>query len=291
MRFHVLTLFPEMLEQGLRYSVLGRAAQRGQLSFHMVDIRDYTEDKHGKVDDYPYGGGAGMLLQAQPVYDAYRSVAAEHEAPHGGKIRTIYVTPQGKTFTQRMARELAREEELVFLCGHYEGVDERVLEEIVDEEISIGDYVLTGGELGAMVLVDSVGRLCEGVLADSICFEEESHFAGLLEYPQYTRPPVWHGREVPEILLTGHHANIHKWRRLKSLERTAIKRPDLFARYEFTDLDKKYLAPPKQKRRKKHRDAAEEPTVQAVQAPDAGEKGESAGTEEAGTSPQTRQNM
>lgn len=231
MRFHVLTLFPEMLEQGLRYSVLGRAAQRGQLSFHMVDIRDYTEDKHGKVDDYPYGGGAGMLLQAQPVYDAYRSVAAEYEAPHGGKIRTIYVTPQGKTFTQRMARELAREEELVFLCGHYEGVDERVLEEIVTDYVSLGDYVLTGGELPTMVMIDAIARLVPGVLHNGESAEKESFSCSLLEYPQYSRPEVWHDKPVPEVLLSGDHKKIQAWRLERSIERTRQRRPDLYERY------------------------------------------------------------
>ncbi len=231
MKFHVLTLFPEMLEQGLHQSILGRAAQRGQLSFHMVNIRDYTEDKHGKVDDYPYGGGAGMLMQAQPVYDAYRSVASEYESRHEGKIRTVYVTPQGKTFTQRLARELAGEEELVFLCGHYEGVDERVLEEIVTDYVSLGDYVLTGGELPAMVMIDAIARLIPGVLHNGESAENESFHNNLLEYPQYSRPEIWHGKPVPEVLLSGNHRNIQAWRLEQSLERTRERRPDLYEGY------------------------------------------------------------
>lgn len=242
MRFHVLTLFPEMLEQGLCQSILGRAVQRGQLSFHMVDIRDYTEDKHGKVDDYPYGGGAGMLMQAQPVYDAYLSVAAEiaatdsrqgaREARPGGRVRTIYVTPQGRTFTQRLARELAQEEELVFLCGHYEGVDERVLEEIVTDYVSLGDYVLTGGELPAMVMIDAIARLVPGVLHNGESAEDESFHNDLLEYPQYSRPEVWRGKPVPEVLLSGNHRDIQAWRLERSLERTRQRRPDLYERYQ-----------------------------------------------------------
>ena len=240
MRFHVLTLFPEMLEQGLCQSILGRAVQRGQLSFHIVDIRDYTEDKHGKVDDYPYGGGAGMLMQAQPVYDAYLSVAAEIAAGDsrqgagkvrpGGRVRTIYVTPQGRTFTQRLARELAQEEELVFLCGHYEGVDERVLEEIVTDYVSLGDYVLTGGELPAMVMIDAIVRLVPGVLHNGESAEDESFRNDLLEYPQYSRPEVWRGKPVPEVLLSGNHRNIQAWRLERSLERTQQRRPDLYER-------------------------------------------------------------
>lgn len=233
MRFHVLTLFPEMIAQGLGYSVLGRAEQRGLLHFHMVDIRDYTQDRHGKVDDSPYGGGAGMLMQAQPVYDAYRSVTAEYESRGGGKIRTVYVTPQGKTFTQRMARELAREEELVFLCGHYEGVDERVLEEIVTDYVSLGDYVLTGGELPAMVMIDAIARLVPGVLHNGESAETESFSGSLLEYPQYSRPEIWRGRPVPEVLLSGDHKRIRDWRLERSVERTRQRRPDLYERYRI----------------------------------------------------------
>ncbi len=229
MKFHVLTLFPEMVEQGLNQSILARAAEKGQISFHMVNIRDYTQDKHGKVDDYPYGGGAGMLMQAQPVYDAYLSVTEESG---GKKLRTIYVTPQGRCFNQRLAKELAQEEELIFLCGHYEGIDERVLEEIVTDYISIGDYVLTGGELPAMVMIDAIARLVPGVLHNGESAETESFHNHLLEYPQYSRPETWHGKPVPEVLLSGNHRNIEAWRLEKSVERTRERRPDMYERYQ-----------------------------------------------------------
>ena len=205
MKFHVLTLFPEMITNGLNTSITGRAIAQGYISLNAVNIREYTEDKHGKVDDYPYGGGAGMLMQAQPVYDAYRAVTQEK------KIRTVDVTPQGTTFSQKIAKELAGEEELVFLCGHYEGIDERVLEEIVTDYISIGDYVLTGGELPAMVMIDAVSRLVPGVLNNELSAETESFHNDLLEYPQYSRPEVWHGKPVPKVLLSGNHRNIRKW--------------------------------------------------------------------------------
>ena len=276
--FYIATLFPEMVEAVLGTSIIGRARKAGYLGVTCLNIREFSMDKHHRVDDTPYGGGMGMLMQAQPIYDCYLEICRRA----GGKPHVVYMSPQGEVLTQKKCVQFSGYENIMILCGHYEGVDERVLEEIVDEEISIGDYVLTGGELGAMVLVDSVGRLCEGVLADSSCFEEESHFAGLLEYPQYTRPPVWRGREVPEILLSGHHANIHKWRRLQSLERTEKKRPDLFARYELTDLDKRYLAPPKPRRRKKHSQAAEGQIVQNAQEP-------CAGGGQAGTGPQDGQ--
>lgn len=266
MKFHVLTLFPEMVEQGLHQSILGRAAEKGQLSFHMVNIREYTRDKHGKVDDYPYGGGAGMLMQAQPVYDAYLSVAAKSlepqgegsdmdgfvlpSCPAGRRIRTIYVTPQGRTFTQEMARELAQEEELVFLCGHYEGIDERVLEEIVTDYVSLGDYVLTGGELPAMVMIDAVARLVPGVLHNGESAETESFHNHLLEYPQYSRPEIWHGKPVPEVLLSGNHKKIEAWRLEQSLERTRQRRPDLYARYQAQQEIILHLA--KQKRKYIH---------------------------------------
>lgn len=245
MIFHVLTLFPEMVEQGLNQSILGRAAEKGHISFHMVNIRDFTQDKHGKVDDYPYGGGAGMLMQAQPVYDAYLSVTeytdqrrdlaagcTDRPEEAGKKVRTIYVTPQGRTFNQRLAKELAQEEELVFLCGHYEGIDERVLEEIVTDYISIGDYVLTGGELPAMVMIDAIARLVPGVLHNGESAETESFHRHLLEYPQYSRPELWHGKPVPEVLLSGNHRNIGIWRLQKSLERTRERRPDLYRQYQ-----------------------------------------------------------
>lgn len=256
MKFHVLTLFPEMLEHGLHQSILGKAVEKGQLSFHMVNIRDYTQDKHGKVDDYPYGGGAGMLMQAQPVYDAYQSViresaaAAEHTAQPVKRLRTIYLTPQGRTFTQDMARELAREEELVFLCGHYEGIDERVLEEIVTDYVSIGDYVLTGGELPAMVMIDAIARLVPGVLHNGESAETESFHRHLLEYPQYSRPEVWHGRRVPEVLLSGNHRQIEAWRLEQSLARTGERRPDLYLQYQNEQKLIRTLA--KQKRKYIH---------------------------------------
>lgn len=224
-KFHVLTLFPEMVEQGLSASILGRAAGQDLIRIHAVDIRDYTLDKHGKVDDYPYGGGAGMLLQAQPVYDAWRAVAGQ------GRPRTVYVTPQGTPFTQSYAAELAEEEELVFLCGHYEGIDDRVLEEVVTDFISIGDYVLTGGELPAMVMIDAIARLVPGVLHNDESAQTESFHRALLEYPQYSRPEVWNGRNVPEVLLSGDHKKIAGWRLEQSEKLTRERRPDLYAKY------------------------------------------------------------
>ena len=227
--FHILTLFPDMVMQGLHTSILGRAADRGDISIEAVNIRDFTTDKHGKVDDYTYGGGAGMLMQAQPVYDAYQSVIDRigGEKPR----RVIYVTPQGKPFHQKMAKELSAEEELIFLCGHYEGIDERVLEEIVTDEISLGDYVLTGGELAAMVMVDAIARLVPGVLHNGESAETESFGDGLLEYPQYSRPEIWHGKRVPEILLSGDHAKVDAWRLEQALLRTKERRSDLYEKY------------------------------------------------------------
>lgn len=225
-KFHILTLFPEMVLQGLSPSIIGRAAGRGLLSLNAVDIRDYTLDRHGKVDDYPYGGGAGMLMQAQPVYDAHRAVTG------GRAVRTIYMTPQGAPFTQRMAQDFAREEELVFLCGHYEGIDERVLELVVTDQVSIGDYVLTGGELAAMVMIDAIGRLIPGVLGNEESAGEESFYNDLLEYPQYSRPEQWQGMRVPEVLLSGNHRLVSAWRLEQSRQRTARRRPDLYARYQ-----------------------------------------------------------
>ena len=225
MEFHILTLFPDMVESCLRTSVLGRAAEKGCLSFHTVNIRDYTLNKHKKVDDYTYGGGAGMLMQAQPVYDAWKAVQGEKA------VRTIYVTPQGSTFTQELARELAGERELIFLCGHYEGIDERVLEETVTDYISVGDYVLTGGELPALVMIDAIARLVPGVLHNEESAQTESFQDGLLEYPQYSRPPVWHGRQVPEVLLSGNHKKIEEWRMEQAVSRTRQRRPDLYEKY------------------------------------------------------------
>lgn len=251
MKFHILTLFPEMIEQGLNNSIIKRAAEAGHLSINAVNIRDYTLDKHNKVDDYPYGGGAGMLMQAQPVYDAYKALVKEHEESGENSPRVVFMTPQGRTFKQEIAQELAKEEELIFLCGHYEGIDERVLEEIVTDEISIGDYVLTGGELPAMVVIDTVARLIPGVLNNDESANDESFAGNLLEYPQYTRPEVWHDKKVPEVLLSGHHANIAKWRKEQAVERTRVKRPDLYEKY-MEELEA-YLRehPPKKKRRKK----------------------------------------
>lgn len=228
MNFHVLTLFPDMVSGGLNTSILGRAAAGGHISLETVNIRDFTENKHKKVDDYPYGGGAGMLMQAQPVYDAYRSIEEKILENGGKKPRVIYVTPQGRVFNQQMAQELALEEELVFLCGHYEGIDERVLETIVTDYVSIGDYVLTGGELPSMVMIDAVSRLVPGVLKNEESAEFESFHNNLLEYPQYTRPEVWQGKPVPDILLSGDHAKVDKWRLLQSEERTRERRPDLY---------------------------------------------------------------
>ena len=235
MRFDILTLFPDMMRTILDESIIGRAQKSEILEINCINIRDFAQNKHNSVDDYPYGGGFGMLMQAPPIYRAYESVAGED------KPYTVYMSPQGKVLTQEKVVELSKKDRIVILCGHYEGVDERVLEEIVDEEISIGDYVLTGGELPAAVLVDSVARMVEGVLPQSESFTEESIYSGLLEYPQYTRPPVFMGREVPEVLLSGHHANIEKWKRKESLKRTYLKRPELLEKAELTDKDRKLL--------------------------------------------------
>ncbi len=226
---------------GLSTSIIGRAVNNNLLTIEAINIRDFAENKHNRVDDYTYGGGAGMLMQAGPVYGAYSSVVEKT----GKKPRVIYLSPQGQTFSQSMAEEFAKEEELVFLCGHYEGIDERVLEEIVTDYVSIGDYVLTGGELPAMVMIDAISRLIPGVLHNDASAEFESFQDNLLEYPQYTRPEEWHGKVVPEILLSGHHANVEKWRREQSVIRTAQRRPDLLEKAELTDkekeLAKKYL--------------------------------------------------
>ncbi|MBQ8041326.1 MAG: tRNA (guanosine(37)-N1)-methyltransferase TrmD [Lachnospiraceae bacterium] len=231
MRFHILTLFKDMVADGLNTSILGRAIEKNLIQTNVVDIRDYTLDKHKKVDDYPYGGGAGMLMQAQPVYDAYMAVLAGVKEKTDKKPRVVYVTPRGTTFSQEMAREFATEEDLVILCGHYEGIDERVLEEIVTDYVSIGDYVLTGGELPAMVMVDCISRLVPGVLNNAESSVDESFSDGLLEYPQYSRPEVWHDKKVPEVLLSGHHANIAKWRHEKALEMTKKHRPEMYEEY------------------------------------------------------------
>ena len=232
-----MTLFPEMCEAVLSESIIGRARERGFVDIHCVNIRDFTADKHNRVDDAPYGGGMGMLMQAQPIYDCYQSLCENaEERPH-----LVYMSPQGQTLTQEKVKSLAQMPHLVLLCGHYEGVDERILDEIVDEEISIGDYVLTGGELPAMVLADAVCRMLDGVLPNDEAKSLESHYNGLLEYPQYTRPPVWHGVSVPDVLLSGHHENIEKWRHEQSLLRTFLRRPDLLETAELSEKDRKFL--------------------------------------------------
>ena len=236
MNFHILTLFPEMVMDGLNTSIIGRAQSKGLLSVEAINIRDFAENKHNRVDDYTYGGGAGMLMQAGPVYGAYRSVVEKANS----KPRVIYLSPQGETFSQTKAEELAQEEELIFLCGHYEGIDERVLEEIVTDYVSIGDYVLTGGELPAMVMIDAISRLIPGVLHNDVSAEFESFQDNLLEYPQYTRPEEWHGKKVPEILLSGHHANVEKWRREQSIIRTAERRPDLLEKANLSQKEKEF---------------------------------------------------
>lgn len=238
MRIDILTLFPDMFTAVTGESILGRAQAKGILDIRCHQIREYTTNKQMQVDDYPYGGGMGMVMYAQPIADCFRAVCEETDTrPH-----LVYMSPQGAVLTQEKAKELSGYDHLCVLCGHYEGVDERVLEALVDEEISIGDYVLTGGEIPAMALVDCVSRMVPGVLSDEVCFTEESHFSGLLEYPQYTRPAVWEGREVPEILLSGHHANIDKWRHEQALLRTRQKRPDMLKTAPLTDKDRAFLA-------------------------------------------------
>jgi len=237
MNYHILTLFPEMIEQGLNSSIIGRAVESGLISIHPVNIRDYSKNKHMKVDDYPYGGGAGMVMQAQPIYDAYQDLACKLDK----KPRVIYATPQGKVLNQEIVKELAKEEELVFLCGHYEGIDERVLELIVTDHISIGDYILTGGELPTMVMIDAVSRFVPGVLSNEISAEFESFQDNLLEYPQYSRPEEFMGLKVPEVLLSGHHSNIDKWRREQSVIRTATRRPDLLECAKLTEDEQRAI--------------------------------------------------
>ena len=233
MNFHVLTLFSEMIQQGMNTSIIGRAITGGYLSVEAINIRDYAFNKHQKVDDYPYGGGAGMLMQAEPVYLAYQSI----EEKIGYRPRVVYLTPQGSVFNQTMAKDFAKEKDLVFLCGHYEGIDERVLEEVVTDFVSIGDYVLTGGELPAMVMMDSISRMVPGVLSNQESGETESFAGNLLEYPQYSRPEEWHGKKVPPVLLSGHHANIEAWRREQSILRTAKNRPDLLRKADLTNKE------------------------------------------------------
>lgn len=238
MKFYILTLFPDMVMQGLHTSIIGRAIERGCISIEAVDIRNYSEDKHFRVDDYPYGGGAGMVMQAAPVYRAYQALK---ERIKKERIRVIYMTPQGSVLSQGMAQEFSKEEELIFLCGHYEGVDERVLELIVTDYLSIGDYVLTGGELPAMVTIDVISRLVPGVLNNTVSAEFESFHDNLLEYPQYTRPEEYMGKRVPEVLLSGHHANIEKWRREQAIIRTLERRPDLLDKANLTEKEQIFL--------------------------------------------------
>ena len=233
MNFYIMTLFPEMVMDGLNTSIIGRAVNKGLLSIEALNIRDYAFNKHHSVDDYPYGGGAGMLMQAEPVYLAYQSI----EEKIGYRPRVVYLTPQGSVFNQTMAKDFAKEKDLVFLCGHYEGIDERVLEEVVTDFVSIGDYVLTGGELPAMVMMDSISRMVPGVLSNQESGETESFAGNLLEYPQYSRPEEWHGKKVPPVLLSGHHANIEAWRREQSILRTAKNRPDLLRKADLTNKE------------------------------------------------------
>lgn len=242
MRIDIATLFPEMCESVLSESIIGRARKAGKIEIHCHQIRDYTLDKHRRVDDTPYGGGMGMVMQAEPVYRCWQAVCEMlPERPH-----TIYLSPKGSTFTQAKAVELSHKPYIFLLCGHYEGVDQRVLDKIVDEEISAGDYVLTGGELPALIVADAVARMCDGVLPSAECYEEESHFGGLLEYPHYTRPEVWEGAEVPPVLLTGHHKNIAEFRHNEALRITAERRPDMYERYMELHPPK----PPKRRRRR-----------------------------------------
>lgn len=237
MNFYVMTLFPEMIENGMNTSITGRAITKGLLSLETVNIRDYSETGNGRIDDYPYGGGAGMVMQAEPVCRAYENLVERI----GARPRLIYLTPQGKVFDQAMAEDFAQEENLIFLCGHYEGIDERVLEEIATDFVSIGDYVLTGGELPAMVMMDSISRMVPGVLSNQESGQFESFQGNLLEYPQYSRPAVWRGKEVPEVLLSGHHGNVDRWRRDQSIIRTLRSRPELLQKVEFDKKDRKYL--------------------------------------------------
>ena len=237
MRIDILTLFPEMCETVMSESIIGRARKAGKVEIVCTNIRDFSGNKHNKVDDMPYGGGMGMIMAADPICNCYKSLYSENEP----KPHLIYMSPKGKTFTQKRAAELSRLDRIVLLCGHYEGVDERVIEEIVDEEISVGDYVLTGGELPALTVADAVCRMLPGVLSDDTCFTEESHFSGFLEYPQYTRPSVWHGKEVPPVLLSGDHAKVDEWRKTQSVIITKQRRPDLFDVNRLTDADKKML--------------------------------------------------
>lgn len=236
MKFNILTLFPDMIQDGLNHSIIGKAMDKGLIEVNPINFRDYSANKQKSVDDYPYGGGAGMVIQAQPVMDAFADLNKD-----GKNRRLIYLTPQGKTFTQSMAEEFAKEDEITFLCGHYEGVDERIIESIVTDEVSLGDFVLTGGEVAVTVMIDAVARLVPGVLKNDLSSEHESFHNNLLEYPQYSRPEVYEGMTVPSVLLSGHHKNIELWRHEQSLLRTYHKRPDLLRKANLTDKDKLFL--------------------------------------------------
>ena len=257
MRIDIITLFPELCEAVMGESIVGRARKKGAIEVYCHQLREYTYDKHNRVDDTPYGGGMGMLLMAEPIADCFEHVCELA----GRRPHLIYMSPQGKTLTQQRARELAEYDSLAILCGHYEGVDERVLEEYVDEEISIGDYVLTGGELPALVLADAVSRMVPGVLPEESCYTDESHWNGLLEYPQYSRPEEWHGRKVPEVLLSGHHGNVADWRTRESYKRTMARRPDLWEKFDLTQVhsrhEKKVLAQALEEFRQEQGSAAE----------------------------------
>lgn len=237
MRIDILTLFPEMLEGVLDLSIIGRAKRNGLIELNYINIRDFANNKHNRVDDYPYGGGLGMVMQAQPIFDAYNYICKDVKK----KPYTIYVSPQGKTFRQATAKRLSKKDHIVILCGHYEGVDQRIIDEIVDAEISIGDYVLTGGEIAAMAIVDATARLLPGVLSDEMCFSEESHYAGLLEYPQYTRPAIWRGKEVPAVLQSGNHKLIQEWKREMSILNTFKKRRGMLKKAKLSEKEKIYL--------------------------------------------------
>lgn len=250
MKFYVMTLFPEMIQHAMAESITGRAIQAGYLHLEAVNIRDFADNKHNRVDDYPYGGGAGMVMQAEPVFRCYQDIVSRIagqtvEQPgnsgRSGAPRVIYLTPQGSVFSQKMAEEYAKEENLIFLCGHYEGIDERVLEEVVTDYVSIGDYVLTGGELPALVMMDTISRLVPGVLSNEDSAQTESFSDNLLEYPQYTRPRVWREKEVPPVLLSGHHKNLQKWYREQSVIRTAKYRPDLLAQADLTEEERQLV--------------------------------------------------
>ena len=237
MRIDIMTLFPEMCERVLDESVIGRARRNGIVEVNCHNIRDYTADKHRRVDDIPYGGGHGMLMKPEPVSACFDAIARQC----GSRPLLVYMSPKGRVFNQNIARELMDYDNICLLCGHYEGIDQRVIDSMVDMEISVGDYVLTGGELPALIVADAVCRMVPGVLADNVCFEDESHYGGLLEHPQYTRPPEWRGMVVPDELISGHHANIAKWKRAKSLEQTAKYRPDLLEKAELTDEERRLL--------------------------------------------------